>query len=211
MTTIYRTQRTSIAGTRARRIERTIAVIPAVDEERADAAPDVAGQLHRILAEALASTGEATAAAERELRVAESARSRAARALEYGLHPMTLDETERARLRAAYAAADAVVAEKRHAVDRSRTLADAVQTIADTIGPLDAEDHELANRLTATLALWQVASARESARAGSGPRLRRLSARRVYSPTVGLARGRAWRGSARRDRRAGRRPGTRPR
>ena len=85
---------------------------------------------------------------------------------------MTLDETERARLRAAYAAADAVVAAKGQAVDRSRTLGHAVQTIADTIDQLDAEDHELANRLTATLALWQVASAR-----GDGSlraRLRRL-------------------------------------
>ena len=133
MTTIYRPQRTSAAGMRARRTERTVAVIPAVEEERADAAPDAAGQLHRILVEALASTGEATAVAERELRVAETERSLAARALEYGLHPMTLDETERALLRAAYAAADAVVAAKGQEVDRSRTLTHAVQTIADTI------------------------------------------------------------------------------
>ena len=85
---------------------------------------------------------------------------------------MTLDETERARLRAAYAAADAVVADKRHAVERTRTLGHAVQTIADTIDSLDAEDHELANRLTATLALWQVSSARDGERSGS--RLRRV-------------------------------------
>lgn len=174
MTTIYKTQRTSTAGTRPRRIDRPIPVIPAARQERADAAPDGAGELHRILAEALASTGEATTLAEREVRVAEAARSRAARALEYGLHPMTLDETERARLRAVYAAADAVVADKRHAVDRSRTLGHAVQTIADTIDRLDAEDHELANRLTATLALWQVASARDDSGARSGSRLRRL-------------------------------------
>ena len=61
MTTIYKTQRTSTAGARARRIDHAIPVISAVEEERADAAPDAAGQLHRILAEALASTGEATA------------------------------------------------------------------------------------------------------------------------------------------------------
>ena len=175
MTTIYRPQRTNNAGLRAGRVDRTTPVIPAVGQERADAAPDAAGQLHRILAEALASTGDAIALAERELRVAEAARSRAARALEYGLHPMTLDETERARLRAAYAAADAVVADKRHAVDRSRTLRHAVQTIADTIDRLDTEDHELANRLTATLALWQVASARDGSAAPSRSRLRRLS------------------------------------
>ena len=39
MTTIYRPQRTSIAGKRARRTDRAISVIPAI-EERADAAPD---------------------------------------------------------------------------------------------------------------------------------------------------------------------------
>lgn len=176
MTTIYRTQRTSIAGTRARRTDRAVPVIPAFGEDRADAAPGAAGELHRILVEALASTGEATAGAERELRVAEAERARAARALEYGLHPMTLDETERARLRAAYAAADVVVTGKRHAVDRARTLGHAVKTIADTIGRLDAEDHELANRLTATLALWQLASSREQRGSATGPgsRLRRL-------------------------------------
>ena len=176
MTTIYRTQRTSIAGKRARRIERSIAVIPAFDEKQTDASPDGAGELHRILAEALASTGEATAGAVRELRAAEAERARTARALEYGLHPMTLDETERARLRAAYAAADAVVADKRHAVDRSRTLGHAVQTIADAIDSVEAQDRELANRLTATLALWQVASARETDESGTPPakRLRRL-------------------------------------
>lgn len=176
MTTIYRTQRTSIAGKRARRIERSAPVLPAFQEERADASPDGTGELHRILAEALASTGEATAGAVRELRAAEAERARTARALEYGLHPMTLDEAERARLRAAYAAADVVVADKRHAVDRSRALGHAVQTIADTIDGLEAQDHELANRLTATLALWQVASAREADGSGtrSGARLRRL-------------------------------------
>ncbi len=62
MTTIYRPQRTSIAGKRARRIDRSIPVIPAVEEEQSGCSPDAAGELHRILAEALASTGEATAA-----------------------------------------------------------------------------------------------------------------------------------------------------
>jgi phage shock protein A len=175
MTTIYRPQRTSIAGTRARRIDRTIPVIPS-QQGRADAAPDAAGKLHRILAEALASTGEATVGAERELRVAESERARAARALESGVYPMTFDEAERARLRAAYAAADAVVAEKRRAAEHSRTLVRAVQTVADAIEKLDTADHELANRLTSTLALWQVASAREAQGSGKRPvaRLRRL-------------------------------------
>jgi vacuolar-type H+-ATPase subunit E/Vma4 len=168
MTTIYRPQRTNIAGRRARRIDRATPVIPAVEQERADAAP-AAGELHRILSEALASTGEAAAKALRELRTAEAERGRTARALEYGLHPMTLDEAERARLRAAYAAADVVVAEKRAALDHARTLGHAVKTVADALESLDGQDHELANRLTATLALWQVASA--GAVPGSGSRL----------------------------------------
>jgi len=175
MTTIYNAQRTSTAGTRARRIDRAIPVIPATDEERADAAPDAAPELHRILIEAVASTGEGTARAEQELRVAEVERARTARALEYGLHPMTLDEAERGRLRAAYAAADAVVAEKRRVVESSRTLGDAIKTIAEAIDAVEAADDELVNRLTATLALWQLASSREQ---GSGTRpgsrLRRL-------------------------------------
>jgi len=176
MTTIYNTQRTSTAGPRARRIDRATSVIPAVDEEQADAAPDATGELHRILVEAQASVREATAGAERELHAAEAARTRAARALEYGLHPMTLDEAERARLRADYAAADAVVAQKRHTVDHSRTLEHAVKTVADAIDTLNAEDHELANRLTATLALWQLTSARDQQGSGTRPgsRLRRM-------------------------------------
>ena len=171
MTTIYRPQRTNIAGMRARRIDRVTPVVPAADEERADAAP-AAGELPRILAEALASTGEATDKALRELRTAEAERGRAARALEYGLHPMTLDEAERAHRRAAYAAADAVVAHKRGTFDHARTLSQAVKTVADALDGLDGEDHELANRLTATLALWQIASA--GAVPGSGSRLRRV-------------------------------------
>jgi hypothetical protein len=176
MTTIYRAQRTSGAAMRARRIARSISVIPSVAEGRADAAPPADGGLHRILGEALASAGEATARAERGLRVAEAERARAARALEHGMHPVTLDETERARLRAAYAAADAVVADARRAAERSRTLGKAVQTIADAFSRLDAEDHELASRLTSTLALWQLASAREQQGSGTrrGSRLRRL-------------------------------------
>jgi vacuolar-type H+-ATPase subunit E/Vma4 len=171
MTTIYRPQRTNIAGMRARRIDRATPVIPAVEQDRADAAP-AGSELHRILSEALASTGEATAGALRELRTAEAERARTARALEYGLHPMTLDEAERARLRAAYAAADAVVADKRGVLDHARTLSQAVKTVADALDSLDGRDHELASRLTATLALWQVASAGAVPRSGS--RLRRV-------------------------------------
>jgi hypothetical protein len=176
MTTIYRAQRTSSAAARTRRIARSISVIPSFEQDRADAAPATGEGLHRILGDALASTAEATARAERELRVAEADRARAARALEYGMHPVTLDETERARLRDGYAAADAVIAAKRQAVDRARALENAVQTIADTFGRLDAADHELANRLTSTLALWQLASARDQQGSGTrrGSRLRRL-------------------------------------
>ena len=92
------------------------------------------------------------------------------------MHPVTLDETERASRRAAYADEDRVVTAASRAVERSRTLGEAVQTIADTFGRLEAEDHELANRLTSTLALWQLASAREQQGSGTrrGSRLRRV-------------------------------------
>ena len=175
MTMIYRAQRTSVAAARTRRIARSISVVPP-DSERADAAPPADGGLHRILGQALASAREATARAERDLRVALASRARAARALEHNMHPVTLDETGRARLRAAYADADGVVGVARGALERSRTLGEAVQTIADTFGRLDAEDHELANRLTSTLALWQLASAREQQGSGTrgGSRLRRV-------------------------------------
>ena len=76
---------------------------------------------------------------------------------------MTLDESDRARLRAAYAEADADRRVEAAAISsRRRTLANAVTTIADTIATLDGDGHELANRLTATLALWQLAAVRDS-------------------------------------------------
>ena len=173
MTISYRPQRTSIAGARPRRIARSVGTTV---KDRADAAPPGGGGLHRILDEALASTGEATARAQRELRVAEAERARAARTLELDMHPVTIDEAERAIRRAAYAAADAAVGARREAFDRSRVLGEAMQTIADTFGRLDAQDHELANRLTSTLALWQLASAREQQGSGTrrGTRLRRV-------------------------------------
>ena len=173
MTISYRPQRTSIVGARPRRIARSVATTV---QDRADAAPPADGGLHRILGEALASAHEATARAERDLRVALAERARAARALELDMHPVTIDETQRESLRAAYGVADGVVADARRALERSRTLGEAVQTIADTFGRLDAQDHELANRLTSTLALWQLASAREQLGSGTrrGSRLRRL-------------------------------------
>ncbi len=175
MTTIYHAQRTNIAGTRPRRADRTIAVIPAGADARSDAAPDAAAELQGILADALTATRADTVQAERDLRIAQTERARAARALEYGLRPMTIDETDRARLRAAYAAADSAVADQQRVVDRARALESAARVIAESAdGASDPAAQELADRLTASLALLRPLDAREPRRQRAGSRLRGL-------------------------------------
>ena len=89
-------------------------------------------------------------AAERELRRSIAVRSRAGEALERTARRAGLDESERARLRAEYAAADRVVAERRAAVDKTReferaaiVVAEAFETEAASASPLAAALLEL--------------------------------------------------------------------
>jgi len=96
------------------------------------------------LADAIESARDARLQAERELRKSEVARRHAGMALEVGIHPMTLDESRRAQLRAAYADAAAVVDEKRRALEQARSLESAAEVIANAI----AADHLPSTALT---------------------------------------------------------------
>ncbi|MFK4807823.1 hypothetical protein ACI3KX_18335, partial [Microbacterium sp. ZW CA_36] len=82
------------------------------------------------LADAVAASHTAREAAERELRLSVALRARAGEALERTARRPGLDETERARLRAEYAAADAVVAQRRAAVDKALEFERAAAVVA---------------------------------------------------------------------------------
>ena len=99
------------------------------------------------LADALDASRAARATAEHELRRSVVARSRAAEALERTARRPGVDEDERARLRAEYAAADRVVAERRAAVDRAREFERAAAVVADAFESEPAASNALAQAL----------------------------------------------------------------
>ncbi|MET0297650.1 MAG: hypothetical protein ABW024_09630 [Microbacterium sp.] len=108
------------------------------------------------LSGALAASITARLDAERELRVAETARGHAAKALEKNLWPMRLDEPTRAALRAEYAATDAEVQHRRAVVERARALEQAARTVQDAVAhPARDDDRETAAGLGRVLAAWQ--------------------------------------------------------
>ena len=88
------------------------------------------------LVDALDASRTAREAAERELHRSVALRSRAADALERTARRPGLDETERARLRADYAAADRVVADRRADVEKAQQLERAAAVVA---GAFEAE------------------------------------------------------------------------
>ncbi|MFC8682646.1 hypothetical protein ACFT30_14100 [Microbacterium ureisolvens] len=117
------------------------------------------------LADARDASRTAREAAERELRVSVVARSRVADALERTAARPGLQEAERARLRAEYAAADRVVAERRAAVDKARefeaaatVVADAFETEAASASPLAAALIELVGSKRGTSARGRTAT-----------------------------------------------------
>lgn len=113
---------------RPRRIVRTTPVIAA-----GDGLNPTPLDLEAALRAAVVEAGEEISRAERALGRSRVARTRAARDLEEHLHPLTLDEADRARLRAAYAAADADVAAKQSALADARAFAEAALTVADAL------------------------------------------------------------------------------
>ncbi|MCH6231773.1 hypothetical protein MK786_13560 [Microbacterium sp. CFH 31415] len=114
---------------RPRRIVRTTPVIATADDGLNPAPLDLEAALRAAVVEA----GEEIARAERALGRSRVARARAASDLEEHVHPLTLDEAERARLRAAYASADADVAAKQSALADARAFAEAALTVADAL------------------------------------------------------------------------------
>lgn len=129
------------------------------------------------LADALDASRAARTTAEHELRRSVFARSRAAEALERTAGRADVHEPERARLRAEYAAADRVVAERRAAVDRAREFERAAVVVADAFESDTASSNALAQAL-----LELAGSARRGATRG---RAALASARRA-APAVHL-------------------------
>ncbi|QKJ20311.1 hypothetical protein [Microbacterium hominis] len=118
------------SSARTRRVERTTAIFPAVavavEERPRDAA-------HRALSDALAANVEARSAALAALAAREGDRRVAARALEADIAPMRIDEAERSRRRAMYAAAERAVVEARVEHDRAVALVEATRLVLATL------------------------------------------------------------------------------
>lgn len=142
-----------------------------------------AGLVRADLTDAVEASRIALSTAERELHRSVVVRSRAAQALERTARQPGLDEDERARRRADYAAADRAVTDHRSEVERARELARAAKIVA---------------------------AAFESATASAGPVAAALI--ELVGPTRSTApRVRAARATARRATSAVRLPHTRPR
>ncbi|WP_426323930.1 hypothetical protein [Microbacterium sp. E-13] len=129
-----------------------------------------AGAVRAELTEALAASRATRATAERELRLSVVARSRAGEALERTARRPGLHESERERLRAEYAAADRVVAERRAAVDKAleferaaTVVAEAFESEAASASPLAAALLELVGSTTASRGRTPRATARRAA------------------------------------------------
>lgn len=75
--------------------------------------------------EAVIAAREAREEAEHAVNESRRARNAAARALEYDVYPMTIDEDERARRRQVVADAEAVVAQRLRALQRAQAIEDA--------------------------------------------------------------------------------------
>ena len=139
---------------------------------------------HANAHEAVAAAREAREEAERALQLSRRRRADAARALEYDVYPMRIDEAERARRRQLVAVADADIAVHAEALRRARAIEDAA---------------------TALVAAVSGTNFAEKAVASAGVDLLGGSA-----AVAGGRRSRVEPGSVRRAPRAARRPGNRP-
>lgn len=122
------------------------------------------------LAGALDASRAAREAAERELRRSIAARARAGQTLGHTAERRGLDETERARLRAEYAAADRVVAERRAAVAKAweferaaSVVAEAFEAEASSASPLAAALLQLVGSKSGGASRGRTAAARRPA------------------------------------------------
>lgn len=129
-----------------------------------------AGAVRAELTGALEASRATRATAERELRLSVVARSRVGEALERTARRAGLDESERERLRAEYAAADRVVAERRAAVEKALeferaalVVAQAFETEAASASPLAAALIELVGSTSASRGRTPRTTARRAA------------------------------------------------
>jgi hypothetical protein len=136
------------------------------------------------LADAVTASRSARAAAERELRLSVVARSRVGEALERTAQRPGVTEAERTRLRAEYAAADRVVAQRRTALDEAKQFEHAASVIADAYEVEAASASPLAAALIQLVGSQHGGTARRGARASSG---RTAPAARVRSPRARTA------------------------
>ncbi|MDQ7878316.1 hypothetical protein Q9R08_10060 [Microbacterium sp. QXD-8] len=136
------------------------------------------------LADALTASRAAREQAERELHRSVALRARAGEALERTARRPGLDETERARLRAEYAAADRVVAQRRTALDEAKKFEHAASVIAGAYEAEAASASPLAAALLQLVGPQRGGTARRGARASSA---RTAPAARVRSPRARTA------------------------
>lgn len=135
-----------------------------------------AGAVRADLTDALSASRTAREAAERELRRSVALRSRAGEALERTAQRRGLAEDERARLRAEYAAADRVVAERQAALEKAREFERAAAVVAQAFDAEASSASPLAAALLELVGSKTGAAAR--ARAGA-PAARRAPAVRL--------------------------------
>lgn len=135
-----------------------------------------AGAVRADLTDALSASRTAREAAERELRRSVALRSRAGEALERTAQRGGVAEDERARLRAEYAAADRVVAERQAALDKAREFERAATVVAQAFDAEASSASPLAAALLELVGSKTGAAAR--ARAGA-PAARRTPAVRL--------------------------------
>ncbi|MBD8023763.1 hypothetical protein [Microbacterium gallinarum] len=119
----------SASPTSSRRPRRVVRTTPVIDTG-GDGLNHSPADLEAALRAAIIEADDETARAQRALGRSQVARTRAALELEQRLHPFLLDEAERERLRASYAAADADVTAKQSALAEARAFADAARTVA---------------------------------------------------------------------------------
>jgi hypothetical protein len=139
---------------------------------------------HANAHEAVAAARDAREEAERALQLSRSRRADAARALEYDVYPMTIDEAERARRRRVVADADADVAVRREAVRRAQAIEDAALALVAAVSGANFAEKAVASTVVGLLGGSATAAA--------------------------VSRSRVEPGSVRRAPRAARRPGSRP-
>jgi hypothetical protein len=139
---------------------------------------------HANAHEAVAAARTARQEAEHALQLSRRRRADAARALEYDLSPMTIDEAERARRRRVVAEADADVAVHGEALRRTRAIEDAALALVAAVSGTNFAEKAVASTVVELLGGSAVAAS--------------------------VSRSRVEPGSVRRAPRAVRRPGNRP-